>query len=242
MSFANQSLGFKLTLLLSVVLCISFGATTFLVVHQVGRTIDDEAAWSARSLAQFVADGTQSFGQIGDMDGLRNFLDTIKQNNKEVEVRAVRAAGTFADYGERKGAPVADALELEVVKSGKTASVTNIQEHYLRVVVPLFNGPKCVDCHQGAKPGEVLGTSSSKIDTIHLEDVKNSITLRLLCLFVGAILVVLLTLLWFLRRTVVAPLMTLNQVAGQIARGDIRGAELMLHGEEVDDPAKQGKH
>jgi uncharacterized coiled-coil DUF342 family protein len=180
-----------------------------LAIARVNGMIDSQIEHSAQMLAGTVADGIQSFGQTGDMDGLALFLDNMKTSQRVAEVRAVRAPATEIDFKEREGAKPRDDIERRVIETGIASNQADTANRHLRYVLPLVNAERCAGCHSGAPAGAALGVASVTVDTTVAHASVKALRLSLGVTFVVGGIVLLLVLVYALNRLAIRPLLNL---------------------------------
>jgi methyl-accepting chemotaxis protein len=177
--------------------------------------IDDQIQHSAKMLARTVADGIQSFGETGDMDGLVLFLGNMHGSKQFTEARAVRAPATEIDFKEREGAKPKDDIERRVIETGIVAEDANLTTHQLRYVMPMVNAERCAGCHSGAPAAAVLGVASITVDTSAAQAEVRMLRLTLVVTFVAGGIGLLAVLAFSLTRLAIRPLV---QVAGRLGQ------------------------
>jgi methyl-accepting chemotaxis protein len=117
-----------------------------------------------RANALSIAAATRTFGETGDMDGLQMFLNTYSGRTDIVAIHAVRGPKVTREHKERKGALPPDAIEQQVLESGKEETLEDAARHEVRFVMPIVAAPHCLECH-AVKKDDVLGVSSVAIST-----------------------------------------------------------------------------
>ena len=186
-----MSLQIKLMALLAGSLAVVFGLAAGLMIVRTGAITTAQSDTSARQLARVVADSVQSFGEIGDMDGLALFLANMDEHGTLGEVHVVRGQATIADWEEREGAVARDETEKEVIESGEPKKVVDKTAHTVRYVLPSLMQEKCSMCHS-AKEGDVLGVTSVTIDTADTDASRAGLYWMMIAIFATAIFVELL--------------------------------------------------
>ncbi len=159
------SLRSKLLCFISICMILLGGIIGLVVVKSTRGMAEQQIETSARTLATGVAVTVETFGEIGDMDGLKKFLDELHTHDELGEVNVVRGAATVADFGERAGASEADELEKTVLNTGQIQQEVDPQAQIIRFVMPLTAEQKCLSCHPQARVGSVLGTVSVRVPT-----------------------------------------------------------------------------
>jgi|GEM_PF-2138870 len=140
------------------------GASVFnsLATDRMARGQEQESAHLA---VQSIAHAMAAFGEIGDMDGLDTFVKNVAEEPELLDVRAVRGPKVVAEFDTREHAVPSDALDQEVLATGKTAVFNNHQEHTLRLVQPVVAKASCLECHDQHQTGDVMGAASVTLDT-----------------------------------------------------------------------------
>ncbi len=129
------------------------------------RISDEEMERQAGFAASNIAQAIAWFGEIGDMDGLEGFMDKAREQDGIVAVHSFRAPATEEEYGVREGASVSDDVQRQVLTSGAIAMVSDDENHVLRYCMPIKATESCLDCHENARAGDVLGGADVHIST-----------------------------------------------------------------------------
>ncbi len=160
MSLARKVIGL-VTICLVLVLTASSVFTTWRT-RQMARNQQAEAA---QLVATSVTDAMRVFGEIGDMDALKSFMEDIAAQPTIADIRAVRAPVVVEEFGEREGAAPVDDADKAVLASAQTEIVQDRQAHTYRCVLPLVATESCLECHGQSKAGDVLGLASVTLRT-----------------------------------------------------------------------------
>ncbi len=155
----------KLIVLVSACLVVVLGGAVFVNstwTYNLARAQEKE---STQLLASSLTDAMMAFGVIGDMDGLRHFLDAVADQPGLEEVRAVRAPGVETEFGKRAGAEAHDEIDRAVLASGQPQVLVDRKEHSFRCVQPVLAVASCLECHANTREGDVLGVASVTLDT-----------------------------------------------------------------------------
>jgi two-component system cell cycle response regulator len=125
----------------------------------------------ANLTAEIVKIGLTSHMVNGIMGQRDFFLNQIESVEKIDQLWIARSPTVIEQYGEgHNNETPRDKIDVEVLKSGKTKSVTTEMpsKSIMRVSIPFvateYGTPNCMSCHN-AKEGEVLGVVSMVMDT-----------------------------------------------------------------------------
>ncbi len=157
------------------------------------------------------------------------FYEQVRQSEVVRDLRVLRGEPVIHEMGD--GDEIAmnpDELEKQVMKEGKTVfqEVDDPKHgHVLRAVFPTlasknYLGKNCMECHEEAKEGQILGAVSMKI---RLADVDATIRNAEIALFVAANLITLPLLVFiyfFVRQTVTRPLTAMTERLQSISQGE----------------------
>lgn len=135
------------------------------------------AEHKASLTAEIVKIGLTSHMVNGMMDQRDFFLNQIGSVEKISELWVARSPTVIEQYGEgHNNETPRDKIDTEVLKSGKTKSITTemTSKSIMRVSIPFvateYGTPNCMSCHK-AEEGEVLGVVSMVMD---ITDIRTS--------------------------------------------------------------------
>jgi methyl-accepting chemotaxis protein len=146
---------------LVVVLAASGAYTTI----STARMAESQSREAAKLAVESITHAMSAFGEIGDMDGLQVFVDDVAAMPELEHVRAVRAPSVAEEFGVREGAEPQDEAEQKVLASGQAVQIPDHKAHTLKFVNPVVAQASCLDCHEAAKTGDVLGLASVTLST-----------------------------------------------------------------------------
>ena len=198
-----MSLRLKLTACLAVMAAVLTLATV-LILWNIQASLQARIREGARSNAQDIASAIQTFGIIGDMDGLNTYLKSFSNRTDIAGINAIRSPITIKDHKLRKGSEPRDAVDQEVLQTGQERMVAAAGRQ-LRFVLPILANESCLQCHPAAKKGDVLGATSVTLDTT--EDARSLSRIKLITAgSLSVTLLLLIGLLFFLiDRAVIVP-------------------------------------
>ena len=165
-------------------------------------------------------------GTVSDPANRTLFIRKMAKSNDILSLRIIRAKQVADQFGPGLAEEQpADAIEKEVLKSGKIYTQQVKGQSMLRVVVPFiashdFRGTDCLMCHHVAN-GSVNGAASMLID---LSGAKERISIAKLRLWIGQILLqtLLFLIIWNLVRSFIRPIKALQEtMTGMQADGDL---------------------
>ena len=157
------------------------------------------------------------------------FYEQVRQSEAIRDLRVLRSAATAHEMGD--GDEIAmnpDELEKRVMKEGKIVfEETNDPKygHVLRAVFPAiamknYLGKDCMECHEEAKEGMVLGAVSMKILLEAVDDKVNETGATLLAAALAIMLPMTLFTYFFVRGAVTRPLDAMTQGLDEISNGE----------------------
>ena len=144
---------------------IILALATVLILWDTRNTVQGQFLKGIRSNAEDIAGAMQTFGTIGDMNGLEIYLKTFSNRTDIVAVNALRSQVTIEDHKTRKGSEPRDDVDREVLKTGKEQIVAYPARQQLRFVLPIVTQESCIQCHASAKRGDILGAASVILST-----------------------------------------------------------------------------
>ncbi|MEZ4649663.1 MAG: methyl-accepting chemotaxis protein [Candidatus Eisenbacteria bacterium] len=207
----------RIGLTTSLILVMSgvLGAVATLVILWNARMVDAENETAARLLAISISDAIQSFGEVGEMDGLATLVEALNEQEEIGSVEAIRGPNTEADFGEREGSAPRDDLQRAVLASGKFERAVDKATNHLRFVQPILNAETCQECHTSAPPGAPLGVADVVISTASAAHAKNQFALVVGSVFFVASVLCSLLLMMIVKVKVVRPI---ESFAGRLDR------------------------
>jgi hypothetical protein len=205
----------------AVVACLVIvlgGAAAYNAVatHRLARS---QEASSARLVADSIALAMETFGEIGDMDGLQSFVGHVAEEDEIAQVRAVRGPSLIAEFGEREGTSIVDDTDRDVLKGGETTVVVDRNAHTYRCAKPVIARASCLDCHDQHREGEVMGLANVVLRTDASDSALAGMGRNMLLASLAAVALAAGVLGFVINRLVIVPV---RQVAVRLL-GDVEG-------------------
>jgi methyl-accepting chemotaxis protein len=226
MRIANMKIWIKLTATIWLMLVIAWTSLTFWESSVNRATAIEQAKSFSLSMHEATMAGLTGMMITGTVAQRDVFLDQIKQLSIINDLKVIRAAGTVRIYGPGSGKESPDALEQQVMDTGK--EFVEVQHdakgEYLRVIRPAsasknYLGKDCVLCHQ-VPEGTVLGIVSMKVS---LDDVNAAVNTQRIKALLAAIVVsipLLAFIYFFIAKVVTRPLEEMVAGLRSIASGE----------------------
>lgn len=157
------------------------------------------------------------------------FYEQVRQSEAIRDLKVLRGEKVIHEMGEGdETAMNPDALEKEVLNSGQTIFREVTDPHYghvLRAVFPAvasknYLGKNCLECHEEAKEGDVLGAVSMKILLNDVDEAVARAETKLVLAAFAITLPLVTFIFFFVRRTVTRPLSGMTQQLETIAHGE----------------------
>lgn len=226
----------KIWIRLTVSICLLLIlAWTVLIVWQ-SRTSQQAAIDQARDFSLSMHDSTMSgltaLMIVEKMDKRNVLLDQIKQLDVIRDLRvvpselALEGVQSSADEGKKRDDLLPDALEKQVMQSGK--ELIEVQQDqkgaYLLAIRPLPNvkkylGKNCLECHD-AKENAILGVISMKISLDQVNQATKRQTLGSIVVAIVIMIPLMLIIFLFVRNFVTLPLQKMTSSLRDIASGE----------------------
>ena len=165
MILKNMSLAVKIALLVFVSLTVILGASSYQIYSKTRAAVDAETVSASKQIAVTIGHAVETFGEIGDMNGLELFLKTTSSRKDVESVHAVRGPIVAAEFKERQGAQPKDEMEKQVLAGGKEQFHVDRDKSLIRFVLPIMSEKSCISCHATAKENDVLGAVSVTLRT-----------------------------------------------------------------------------
>ena len=125
----------------------------------------------AETIASLVKDGLTAHMVSGTMIHRKLFLENAKKSSNARDIWIFRTKKVTDLFGKGfKNETLRDAIDKEVIKSGKIQTTLNedLINPTLRITIPYIatsnSNPDCLTCHTNAKEGDVLGGISMVFD------------------------------------------------------------------------------
>ena len=203
----------KMIATLVACLVVVLGGSTAYNAVATQRLARSQEASSARLVADSIAMAMETFGVIGDMEALESFVAHVATEKELTDVRAVRAPGVVAEFGERAGAGPVDDVERAVLTTGEARVIIDRKAHTYRCVQPVIAVASCLDCHDRHREGDVLGAANVTLRTEDADRALAAMTRNAALTAVLAVVLAAVLLGWVINRIVIVPV---RQIAGRL--------------------------
>ena len=229
LGFANQRIWVKLVSSIGGVLIVAMGV---MIVYNV-NVQRELALRQARDLAMTTHHITMAnllFMKVTKTIKRRAlYYDQVRSTKAIKDLRVLRGESVVYEMGDGDAISMThDALEKQVLKTGKAVFLDTHEPkygHVLRAIIPAvasknYLGKNCMECHEEAKVGDVMGAVSMRIS---LDDLDASIQSSRISLLLGTILItvpLLIFIYFFIRRVVTQPLSGMVTSLRNISSGE----------------------
>jgi methyl-accepting chemotaxis protein len=226
MRFADMKIWMRLTAVIWLMLVIAWTSMIFWESKVNHETAIDQAKQFSQSMHEATMAGLTGMMITGTVGQRDVFLDQIKQLSIINDLKVIRAEAVSKLYGPGNSKEQPEALELQVMNSGK--ELVEVQHdskgEYLRVIRPTlasknYLGKDCIMCHQ-VPEGTVLGAVSMKVS---LDSVNAAVSAQRFKSLLAAILVsipLLAFIYFFVSKFVTRPLEEMVSGLRSIASGE----------------------
>ena len=222
----NVKIWLRLVVGISIMLVIAWAGIVWLVTVQQQEMGIRQARDFSASVNQMTIAAMTGMMITGNMDDRAVYLDQIQKTENISELHLVRGEGTNSQYGKGKTDRQADAVEQQVLASGKAyfAVLPSAQGEILRAVIPTINeknylGKDCLSCHT-VPAGTVLGAVSMNISLNSINSAIKESGLKIMAAAVLMLVLVIGFVYLFVNRSVSAPLEKLSHSLAHISEGD----------------------
>jgi hypothetical protein len=210
-----MSLRAKLAACLAMMAAILASASA-LIIWNIQSAVNDRIREGARSNAEDIASAIQTFGVIGDMNGLVLYLKSFSNRTDVAGIDAIRGPLVIKDHNNRPGSEPRDEVDRQVLQTGLERVVEDPPRHQFRFVLPILASASCLQCHASARSGDVLGAAGVTLDTTAAMRALGRVKL-VTAGSLGAAMILLGVLLFVvINRTVIVPV---TQVGARLAAG-----------------------
>lgn len=218
--------------LVITITCLMAGGSA-LILWWVAREQQHTAVEQAQEFAQSVHQMTMA--QLMFAKATRNYarqgyyLEQVEQSRGVRNLRVLRGEPTVRQFGEREQGVVVpdDPLEKAALADGKPRYEVRNENgaEVLKAVIPAiaerrYLGKECLECHDEAKEGEVLGAVSMSVqmDTLNRNIRESLLTTIAVAAVLGVVLVIFVYV--FIRNTLARPLEDMTRNLTEIASGE----------------------
>jgi len=225
----TQRIWVRLVITITLLMAGGSAAILWWVAREQQHTAIDQAREFAQSVHQMTmaqlmfAKATRNYARQG------YYLEQVEQSGGVRKLRVLRGDATTRQFGEREQGVIAadDPLEKAVLADGKARYEVRQENgtEVLKAVLPTlaqtrYLGKECLECHDEAKEGEVLGAVSMSIqlDALNRNLRESLLTTVAVALALGAVLVGFVY--FFIRNTLARPLEGMTRNLAEIASGE----------------------
>ena len=227
--FRNAKIWLRLIAALGGMALVGWGCMVWYSAYEVRSVAMHQAKDLAASVHQITMANLMFMKVTRTIKKRALFYDQVRQSKGIRDLRILRSEATIHEMGD--GDEIAmnpDELEKRVLREGKIVfeeAKDPVYGHVLRAVFPAlaahdYLGKNCMECHEEAREGVILGAVSMKI---LLEGVDHQVAETEVTLILAALAIMLpMTLFtyFFVRRTVTAPLAAMTQGLEDISQGE----------------------
>ncbi|MBS1142873.1 MAG: methyl-accepting chemotaxis sensory transducer [Proteobacteria bacterium] len=225
----NVKIWIRLVVSIGLMLSLAWGGMIYWTVHQQRNL----AFHQARDLAMSVNQLTMAnllFMKVTKTIKKRNvYYDQVRQSEAVKDLRIIRGAGVIHEMGdgdENEMNP--NALEKQVLENGKVLFQEAVDPKHGPVLLAIFPaiasknylGRDCLECHEEAKEGEILGVVSMKVTLSDLEESVSESRTNLILATILISLPLLFFIFIFVRSFVTRPLAVMASNLAAIANGE----------------------
>jgi len=220
-------IGTKIVLITVSSLVLVLSATGVFLSGEYTRRAHAEQAAAVKIAARSIAQAMATFGETGDMEGLEIFLGHLRERSDLKHAHSIRGANVVEEYGERLlGHPI-DAFESQAFASGHEVLLADEREHVIRYAYPMQAAASCLECHETARVGEVLGVASVVISTEESDRAAATFSRLIFLCLAAAVALGAVILLSVLRRVIVEPVQSATRsVMVRTAQARVMAGEL----------------
>ncbi|HMV62487.1 MAG TPA: methyl-accepting chemotaxis protein [Zoogloea sp.] len=229
MNLNMQKIWVRLVIVIASLMALGSAGVLWWVAREQQHTAIEQAEEFAQSVHQMTmaqlmfAKATRNYKRQG------YYLEQVEQSRGLRHLKVLRGAATVQQFGEREQGviPADDPLEKAVLADGKARYEIREEEGQpvLKAVLPAiaekrYLGKECLECHDEAKEGDVLGAVSM---SVQLDAVKRNLRESLLttvavALLLGVVLVAAVYV--FVRNALARPLNGMTRNLADIAGGE----------------------
>ncbi len=223
MRFLPTKLGATLMIWIAATLLVIFGIFMTLVIRTETRQTVDWTRGTAVIITKTVEKSMEQAMNEGDMKTIQTIAEDMVRASSVVSLRVINDKRTIAQSSDPRevGSTSQDRLVEEALRSAQMKwELRPERGGILRVVQPLANSGRCVECHTKTPTGEVLGLLDLSLS---VKDKMESISrTKRLATWAGFIMVVLVsaTLFILLHRMVLRHIASLSHAAALMAQGN----------------------
>ncbi len=200
-----MSLREKVILTIGCCLILVLGLSTIFNVVSTRSLSHRQEQAAAEVAVSGITHAMSTFGELGDMESLESFIAQVEATPGLESVRAVRAPSVAEEFGIRKGAEPSGPAENEVLRTGRVLETADRSGHTLHRIQPVVARASCLECHDNAQSGDVLGLASVVISTRDADAALAGVTRNSILAGVLSVLLTVAALTVLLNRMVMGP-------------------------------------
>lgn len=225
----NYKIWIRLVVSIGLMLCLAWGSMIFWTVQQQRGIALKQAHDLASSVNQLTMANLLFMKVTKTIKKRKIYYDQVRQSDAVKDLRVLRGEPVIHEMGD--GDEIAmnpNALEKQAMASGKTIfqeAEDPTHGHVLLAIFPAiasknYLGRDCLECHEEAKEGLVLGAVSMKISLKLLDEAVSNSRVELLIATTMISIPLLFFIYFFVRSFVTNPLAVMATSLKAIASGD----------------------
>ena len=225
----NVKIWIRLVGCIAAMLCLAWGGMIALTVHKQRELALHQAHDLAASVNQMTMANLLFMKVTKTIKKRHIYYDQVRQSEAVKDLRVLRGPIVVHEMGD--GDEIAmnpNELEKQVLQSGKSLYLETEDPKHGHVLVAIFPavashnylGRDCLECHEEAKEGNILGAVSMKISLADLDETVNDSRMSLLAATVMISVPLLIFIYVFVRSFVTVPLSVMADNLKAIAGGE----------------------
>ena len=225
----NTKIWVRLVITITLLIAAGTSVVMWWVAREQQETAIEQSQDFALSVHQMVmaqlmfAKATRTYAKQG------YYLDQVAETQGVSELKILRGEAATRQFGDREQGviPASDPLEKQVLADGTARYELRTEQgkEILKAVIPAlavkrYLGKECLECHDEAKEGEVLGAVSMSIQLDRVNQHVRTSVMTTIGFSLALGLVMLVCIYYFIRNSLAIPLGSMTRNLQEIASGE----------------------
>ena len=217
----KKSIGYKIIITLVPILVIIFAVLQYVIIYEFQKTSSQEAEKNMQLLSQSIFKSVRSAMNIGDSKIIEKSIADAG-HMKGIEKLEIHKSKAIIDMFGLKDKTSNDTLIKSLFKKPmeKKFNNRNDKKHTIRLLKPLVAGAECLACHATSNIGDVLGVMDLTFSMQDIDSNISKISMKFFGIFVAFLLLILVLVLFVLKKVVGNPINLLLARVKDLSSGD----------------------
>ncbi len=217
----KKSIGYKIVFTLVPMLVVIFAVLQYVIIYEFQKTSSQEAEKNMQLLSQSIFKSVRSAMNIGDSKIIEKTIADAG-HMKGIEKLKIHKSQAIIDMFGLKDKISNDTLVNSLFKKPmeKKFNINKDGKHTLRLIRPLVADAECLACHATSNIGDVLGVMDLTFSMQDIDTNISKISMKFFGIFVAFLLLILVLVLFVLKKVVGNPISLLLTRVKDLSSGD----------------------